>query len=111
MYCHFLGQSQSLLFLLDGWLDFLHIWYHDRVPCAADAHKIEFVFIPHLSNYGHFVIKLVSFVISQRRIYVNFVHIWYSNQVPCVADTCKIAFGSVSNVSNYIYFLFVVISR
>ena len=33
-------QSVHLcIFLHDGWMDFLHIWY-DRVPWAADAHRI-----------------------------------------------------------------------
>ena len=30
-------------FLHDGWMDFLHICYHDQVPwAAADAHEIDF---------------------------------------------------------------------
>ena len=43
-------------FLHDGWMDFLHIQYHDQVPWAADACKVEVGSMPNLSNWpfcGH----------------------------------------------------------
>ena len=40
-------------FLHDGWIDSLHIGYHDQVPWAADAYKIEFGFVQNLTNCGH----------------------------------------------------------
>ena len=56
------SQSISLLshphtFLHDGAMDFLHIRYHDQVPWAADAYKIEFG-VPNLSHYGNFFIHV-----------------------------------------------------
>ena len=47
-------------FLHDGWMDFLHIGYHDQVPWAADACKTEFGSVPTLTNYGHFFINFLS---------------------------------------------------
>ena len=47
------------LFLHDGLIDFLHIRYHEEVPWAADACKIEFGSVPHLSNCGYF-----SYIVS-----------------------------------------------
>ena len=44
-------------FLCDGWMDFLHIGYHDQVPWAPDACKTEFDTEQNLSNYGHFFIN------------------------------------------------------
>ena len=44
-------------FLDDDWRDFLHNWYHDQIPWSVDAHKIEFEFIPNLSNYGIFFLN------------------------------------------------------
>ena len=41
----------------DGWMDFLHIGYHDQVAWAADACKIEFDSVPNLSRYGQFFNK------------------------------------------------------
>ena len=35
-------------FLHDGWMDFLHTGYHDRVPCVADACKISFGIMPYI---------------------------------------------------------------
>ena len=41
------------------WMDgILRIWYHDQVPWAADASKIEFSSVPNLSNYGNFFHKV-----------------------------------------------------
>ena len=44
-------------FLHDGYMDFLHIGYYDKVPWTADARKIEFGFVPNLTNYGIFFHK------------------------------------------------------
>ena len=49
--------SHSLTFLHDGWMDFLHIGYHDQVPWAAFASKIEFGSVLNLTNYSHFFIN------------------------------------------------------
>ena len=101
-------SSHSCTFLHDGWLDFLHITYHDQVPWAADAGKIKFGSVSNLSNNGYF--------------FINFECLWYlgeecgdsvhiSNNYQ-VSDVCKIAFGSVPNLSNYshffIYFVFFI---
>ena len=51
-------SSCPLAFLHDGWMDYLHIEYHDQVSRAADARKIEFGSVPHLTNYGHFFHKI-----------------------------------------------------
>ena len=34
----------------DGWIDFLHIGYHDQVPWATYVCKIEFGYVPSLSD-------------------------------------------------------------
>ena len=88
-------------FLHDGWMDFLHIRYHDQIPSAAVTHNIFFVSIPNLSNYSHFLINFVSVLWYLREEWVNFIHICFSNQVPRVADECKVAFGSMPNWSNF----------
>ena len=46
-----------LAFLHDGFMDFLHIGYHDQVPWAADACKTEFGSVLNMSNYGIFFIN------------------------------------------------------
>ena len=43
--CLFVYPSST--FLHDGWMNFLHIWYHGQVPWAADECKIEFGPVPH----------------------------------------------------------------
>ena len=55
------GSVCPQAFLQNDWMDFLHIVYHDQVPCGADACKIELGCVPHLSNYGH--------------IFINFEHL------------------------------------
>ena len=46
----------SHAFLNDGWIDFLHIGYHDQVPRVADSSIIEFGSVPNLSNVCYFFI-------------------------------------------------------
>ena len=51
-------QSVSLsvrprTFLHDGWVDFLHITYHDQVPWAGNAGEREFGSVANLTNYGN----------------------------------------------------------
>ena len=45
------------VFLHDGWLNFLHIGYHDQVSWSADACKREFGSVPNFINYDYFFIK------------------------------------------------------
>ena len=90
-----LGHSSTV-----AWVYFLNSWYHDQVPWATNPCKIEFGYVPNLSNSGNFVIYIIMFVWYLREEWADFVHIWYSNHGPCIADACKITFGSLPNLSN-----------
>ena len=83
-------------FLHDGWIDFLHIKYHDQVSWATDACETEFGSVPNLSNYGYFFINL-DFWLWYLCKECGVVHICYSFYVQCIAHACKIAFGSMPN--------------
>ena len=75
------GSSQSVhlsvyhrAFLHDGWMDFLHIGYHDQVPWTTNACKIEFVSIPNCSNCGYIFINF-DYLCYLREECNDFVHI------------------------------------
>ena len=52
-----------LWYLREEWIDLIHIWYSNQVPC------VTFGSIPNLSNYGNMFIKFYVFVvISQERM-------------------------------------------
>ena len=55
-------------FLHDGWMDFFHIGYHDQVPWAVDARKIEFGSVRNLTNYGHFFINFEFCDIPEKNV-------------------------------------------
>ena len=75
------GSSPSVhpcAFLHDGWIDFLHVGYHDQVPWAADAWQTEFGSVPNLSNYVNFFNTFRVFVvISQEKSVMIFFHTIY----------------------------------
>ena len=88
-------------FLHNGWMDFLHIGYHDQVPWASDAYKSEFMSVPNLTNYGHFFITfecLLWYLREDRDFFHN--GMWYNYQVWCIAHAGKIAFSSLPYLSN-----------
>ena len=68
-------------FLHDGWMDFLHSWYHDQVPSVTDARrcKIEFGSIPNLSNSGIFIHKFWVYCdISEKNVsFCSYFVSWY----------------------------------
>ena len=68
---------------------------------GCDACKIEFGFVPNLSNCDNYFINVES-VLSYHREECDFVHIWYSNEVPWVLHACKIAFASVPHLSHWV---------
>ena len=56
--CHSVHLSvRPRVLLHDGWMDFLHIRYHDQVPWTANACKIEFGSVPNLTKLWLFFPK------------------------------------------------------
>ena len=62
-------------FLHDGWMDFLHIGYHDQVPCVVEVWKITFGSVPNWSNYGYLFINVECLLRYLRVECDEFVHI------------------------------------
>ena len=50
------------------WVDFVHIWYSNQVPCVADICKIVFGSMPNLSNYCNIFLKFDAFVAISQKI-------------------------------------------
>ena len=50
-----------LRYLLNGRIDFDHIWYSNQVPCVADICKISFGYTPNLSNYCSIFLTFYAF--------------------------------------------------
>ena len=86
-------------FFHDNWIDFLHIGYHDQVPWATGAYKIEFGSMPHLSNYGNFPILLECLLWYLREECSDFVNICYSYQVLCSClKKCHLALYQIEGI-------------
>ena len=116
-----MGQIHlSLHICHDGWLDFHHIWYHDQVPCAANAHKTEFSSVSNLSNYGNFFIHFFSVCcdISEKNVEILFVQcIWwfcsynvFGKVIRYHAYSYNIIFVAVLTLSNYGHFFIIYVS-
>ena len=55
-------------------MDIFHIGYHDQIPYATDACKLEFGSVPNLSIYGHFpYILSVCCDIPEKNVVILFI--------------------------------------
>ena len=60
-------------FLHDGLMAFIHIGYHDQVPLATHACKIEFGSVPNLSNYAYVFINIYCCDVSEKNVVILFI--------------------------------------
>ena len=60
----------------EEWVEFIHIWYSNQVPCVADACKISFGSMRSLSNYGTIVSNFMCLLQYRGNEWVDFGHIW-----------------------------------
>ena len=60
-------------FLHEGWIDFLHIGYHDQESWAADVCKIEFRSVLNLNKYGYFFRNLECLLLYFRYVVIFFI--------------------------------------
>ena len=67
-------------YLREEGVDFIHIWYSNRVPCVADASKISFGSMPYLKNYGNVFLNFLCLLQYCGNEWLDFVYIGYSNQ-------------------------------
>ena len=55
--------------LRQEWVDFIHIWYCNQLPCVADACQIAFGSKPNLSNlWKYLFLKFYVFVAISHQI-------------------------------------------